>query len=360
MKRLYFVILLNFISIISVMSHELSSTNANQYVIIKKSWLDLNVVRDGVTGTAIHVSMEAHGYKGMNLNVTSFLDSPKGTPVKDTNGRYNNFEGNVCAFVELNNVAWDGTVWEDLVLFLPNDEIHPTPGEKEYFLHTFVFCDGKILGDIWSGSFFMKGPQQSSGGNQNNYSGNNINPQQEVQEANRRLGSSIFYYRICDLCNGYKNCVYCNGRGLCGTCNGSNVCTGCHGSGKVNHYALGWITCFTCGGNGQCLKCGYTGRCDCHRHTGPAGTCARCKGQGMIKELYPQYANGYVPAGGGGGNSSFNNNSGGGKIQCSSCGGTGRCRMCGGSGVSVGTDNYNCKTCYGTKKCPGCRGNGYY
>lgn len=335
-------------------------TSASQSLTIKKSWIELNVVENGVTGTRIHISMEVHGYKGRNLNVTSFLDSPKGIPVKDTNGRYLNYEGNVCTFVELNNEPYDGTVWEDLVLFLPNDEIHPTPGEKEYFLHTFVFCDGNILGSIWSGSFTMKGPQQSSNNNVNNSHGSNMTPLQEVQEANRRLGNSIFYYRMCDICKGNKNCIYCNGHGRCDRCNGSNVCQVCHGNTKVYYNNVGWITCASCGGKGQCIWCQYTGRCICHRFKGTAGQCYKCEGQGMTKELRPQYSTGNATIGGGNTGSGSSNNSGNGKITCSSCGGSGKCRMCGGYGVSVGTDNYNCKTCYGTKKCPGCRGNGYY
>lgn len=46
----------------------LLSTDAQPTLRLKKNWIDLNVMRDGVKGTVIHLSMEAIGYKGANMN----------------------------------------------------------------------------------------------------------------------------------------------------------------------------------------------------------------------------------------------------------------------------------------------------
>lgn len=188
MKKVYFLL---FACILAVTAHanttensmrkstEVLSMQASQpSVRMKKSWIELNVMHDGVKGTMIHVNMEADGYKGANMQLISFLDSPKGESVKDTNGKYCNTQGYVCTWADLNNLPYDQCVWDDLKLFLPNSEIHPKPGKHEYFLHTFLIKDGKSLGDIWSGSFNMTGAEQQSNSSKQQSSNGNGNRKQ--------------------------------------------------------------------------------------------------------------------------------------------------------------------------------------
>lgn len=134
---------------------------------INRSWIDLNVTRNGVEGTVIHMDMGTKGLKGKNIKVISFLDSPKGVGVKDTNGNLCNTQGNVCVWLDT-KADYEHTTWKDLTLFLPNNEIHPKPGANEYFLHTFIFVEGKALADVWSGSFRMTGNMNNRSLQQNN------------------------------------------------------------------------------------------------------------------------------------------------------------------------------------------------
>lgn len=227
-------------------------------------WLEHNVMHDGVKCLAIHnvfsVWCSSSGESGQ---ITAFLDYSRGTGHKDTNGRYCNYEGNVCV-----SGTWtdriNGTRYNDYVLYLPNDEIHPVQGPHTYYIRSFLFFKGEILCHSDFVTFDMTGSYSQAAAPRNNNSKNEvpahpvapIRPDPDDTYWEGLIGTIYTRYwahpdggatiqqdwkcyactlkpGYCNICQGsgngyisigrYLACVACNATGICGTCGGDAI-----------------------------------------------------------------------------------------------------------------------------------------
>ena len=92
---------------------------------IQEVTVDHNVYENNVKGMKIHVKFNIQGCKGESCRAIAYFYYADGSPVKDTNGLYHDTAGNVSVGKDF-NPGYDDTIYNDLVIFMPNSEIHST------------------------------------------------------------------------------------------------------------------------------------------------------------------------------------------------------------------------------------------
>lgn len=112
-----------------------------QSVSFKNIWLEHNVSSGNTTGMRIHVQFEIDFMKDKSCQAIAYFECPKGTGVDDRNGKYCTVDGKVST-PEFFTPPYDGTVYDDFTLFIPNGELHLYPGEKTYYVKVGVWDNG--------------------------------------------------------------------------------------------------------------------------------------------------------------------------------------------------------------------------
>lgn len=322
--------------------------------VFHKIWLEHNVTHDGVKCLAIHNEFSVWCSRtGEEGDIISYVDYTKGVGHKDTNGRYRTTDGNVCVSRKWKDNI-NGTRYHDFILYLPNDEIHPVPGNHTYFVRSFLFFKGQVLCHSEFVSFDMAGNKPQPNNNANAYR----HVAQRDPNYNYVECSNCHGQKKCPGCHGTRNCNYCSGTGRCSQCNGNK------GTNVWSGFNYVWFNCSKCIGRGTCNLCAGSGNCQCSRGSNPTnGYCVICKGEGVVKQpkIKPNSGgNNVIIINQGGGSRGTRINTESAPQQCYSCSGTGRCRSCNGTGFNAYTDTGNCKVCYGNGRCVGCRGTGHY
>lgn len=242
-----------------------------QSVVINNKWIEHDVTQNGVKGMKIHIDFNAKNMKGRKGDVIVYFEYPKGTGLKDLNGRYRTKNGNVCVS-EYFTPKYDNSHYSDFIIFMPIDEIHMKKGKLTYY------CDIRIqdtsTGKFLNGNTYLSFTGTSQGDNANNHYANNSNKRNDnsnrsVQTWREELGYGMFAINQGDP-NGarqrtiYRACVACRGSVLCGNCRGTRMCTICNGQGGIITAGYGrYLPCAACGQTGRCGVCHGTGKCVC-------------------------------------------------------------------------------------------------
>ena len=257
-----------FVAILGLLvSAALSAASAT----FKKIWLEHNVMQDGEKGMKVHVAFDISGMKGQKCKAIAYFDHPKGTGVKDRNGRYCTTDGNVCSSTQF-TPGYPNTTYSDLSIFIPNSELHLLSGKRTYYTRVFIqMPNGKFLANSNFASFDGTG---SNASNSNNYANNNANRSNNISNGSGRrwredAGYGMFY--DCQEMNGgmisktlYGRCTACRGTSACGGCYGTAVCSICQGRGGIITAGYGnYIPCAACYQSGRCQICKGTGKCVC-------------------------------------------------------------------------------------------------
>ena len=136
---------------------------------VTRTWLEHGVTQNGEQGMMVHVEFDVQGMKGVSGKAVAFIDSPKGTGWKDTNGQYCTNTGNVCAST-IFKPSYDNSHYSDLNIFFPYGELHLAPGKKEYFCTVYIHDSNKYIAHGEFVSFTGTGssgntpaPQQQAG-----------------------------------------------------------------------------------------------------------------------------------------------------------------------------------------------------
>ncbi|MDE5886235.1 MAG: hypothetical protein K2H46_01475 [Muribaculaceae bacterium] len=233
-----------------------------------------NVNYSGVKNLEIIMDVTVHNLKGYDISFNAYIETPKGVGHKDTNQRYCTRDGKVSTSKKVKSI-YDHCEWEELILHLPNSEIHPLPGKNTYYIQVLAYYDGKCIGRSDYVSFNMEGDSQSLGSRQS------VRKDNGYDEAKTDM-------KI--------DCVLCHRTGKCGICGGLGYTVPMYGYSK-----------------GQCVPCS-----NC-----TDGKCRACLGKGY-SIVQSRNGNVYVdgryvpPASGSSGGSSTSS-----KTGCSKCGGTG-------------------------------------
>lgn len=335
----------------------------------EKIWLEHNVMQNGEKGMKIHVKTTVLNMKGKKCMAVAFFDCPKGVGVPDRNGKYCNSEGKVCATTDI-TPGYDNTIYNDLVIFIPNNEIHFLPGKKTYYTRVFIQGpNGMIPGNSDFVNF------SATGSDNNPVVSNKKNNSPTVKNGSTKtwreeLGYGMFAINI-EYTSGLRSrtiwrlCSVCRGSKLCGNCYGTKLCTICGGNGHIISAGYGtYIPCAACGFTGRCGICHGSGLCICSKFDYPGyqpGSTITLGPDG--KEIYnsrtPNSNNSFV---GNSSNSSSgfhspSNNSSSNKKdkrKCVACGGSGKCEN-----WNLGSVTLSGQYCSGSGKCSNCNGKGY-
>lgn len=292
-----------------------------QSVVINNKWLEHNVTEDGVKGMKIHVDFNIKGMKGKKGKVLVYFEYPKGTGIKDLNGRYCTTGGKVCTSSTF-TPGYDNSHYRDFEVFIPIDEIHMKKGKFTYY------CDIRIQ-DLTSRKFlngktYLSFTGTSQGDNGGNHYANNSNRNNNSSEQTWReeLGYGMFAINHGDP-NGvrqrtiYRACSACGGTTQCGNCYGLKMCPICGGQGGIITAGYGnFIPCLACD-RGRCGVCHGTGKCACANYDYPGympGSTLVIGPNGEV--IYNSYDDGSSSV-----SSSRSSSSSSSRGSCSKCGG---------------------------------------
>lgn len=87
---------------------------------------------------AIHLNFKAHYMTDHGGMVVAFFESPKGTGVKDTNGKYRTKGGNVCTYSDF-GTHYTHSRFTDFKLLIPNSELHAARGTHTYYVKVSIY-----------------------------------------------------------------------------------------------------------------------------------------------------------------------------------------------------------------------------
>lgn len=274
MKRILFT-LVSLLMIVSL-------TNAAN-VVFKQIWLEHNVQQNGQKGMKVHIAFSISGMQGQKCSAIAYFDSPKGTGVKDTNGRYCTTSGTVCSSRTF-TPNYANTSFSDFGIFIPNSELHLLPGKRTYYTRVFIQApNGSFLGNSEFASFDGTGSSSNNSYYSNQKSINNA--QQAPQNTKSQSSHVVSRTReeiqmgfvITEVySNGftqrttYYPCTSCRGSRLCQSCRGTRRCGICNGQGGIISAGMGnYYPCYSCNSTGFCSLCKGSGSCICTNYEYP-------------------------------------------------------------------------------------------
>jgi len=101
---------------------------------IKDVTVEHNVMKDGVKGMKILVDFEVQNMKGIRGRCSAYFYYENGNKVLDTNGEYKTTDGQVSSGKDF-KPNYDNSVFTDLEIFIPNNEIEVGTGKHDVKFH---------------------------------------------------------------------------------------------------------------------------------------------------------------------------------------------------------------------------------
>lgn len=115
-----------------------AQTASKAEAIIHNVSIEHNKEINGTKYMAIHVKFETHYMADSGGRLVAFFEMPKGTGVKDLNGKYCTTDGNVSVGLNFGS-HYIHSSYSDKVLLIPNSEIHPVTGKHTYYIKVGVY-----------------------------------------------------------------------------------------------------------------------------------------------------------------------------------------------------------------------------
>jgi len=97
---------------------------------IHKIWLDHNAVVNDQRGMRIHTKFDVNNHKGNELELSAYFYDKDGARLLDNDGLYKTPEGQVGVGSGTLRPGFDGTRYNDQVLFMPYDQLDVSVGES--------------------------------------------------------------------------------------------------------------------------------------------------------------------------------------------------------------------------------------
>ena len=290
-----------------------------QTATVNKIWLEHGAVQNNVKGLKVHVSFDVEQMKGRNGKVIAYFDSPKGTGVKDKNGRYCTTSGTVCTSEQF-CPRYEASTYSDFTVFIPNEELHLYPGKRDYYCRAFILdvesdeflANSDFVSFSGTGASRHSNANQSAGERGDQVKVVNLPGGGEIKTITRPNGSITTITR--------KQCMFCHGTTVCAVCSGLGgrwgyggiwyPCTGCFQTCKCSFCENGYqVSTVTVNSNGQSYG------------TSSGGYVASGDGAGVVV-TGPRGTRAY-PRGGSSGTNNRSRSSSGSRSTCSACRGKG-------------------------------------
>lgn len=166
MKRLF--LLLALLTVMSAVGFAYTAS-------VKFVKFDYDVMHDGRPSLCAHYKVKVTGLKGKKVKLTMYIESPKGTPVKDLNNSYRTTSGGVSAS-NTGTATYDNSVWSDFPVYIPHSEIHAMPGKRTYYVQALLWDENqKELARSDYSTFTMTGSSKETGASRSTGSGTSRN-----------------------------------------------------------------------------------------------------------------------------------------------------------------------------------------
>jgi hypothetical protein len=110
-------------------------------------WIEHNVKQDGVSGMMMHFKFTTYDMKDMDADVAVYFsyNNAAGTQLKDKNNKYVSSSGYVAVYKDI-KPAYAETTYDDLQIFMPNDEFDLDPGAYKLILDAkLIYAKGGLI-----------------------------------------------------------------------------------------------------------------------------------------------------------------------------------------------------------------------
>jgi hypothetical protein len=106
------------------------SNNSSASTKFDRMWVDYNVTEKGRRGMRIHTKFWVYNLKNQNLYLAIYFQKKDGSKLYTNNRNFRSKDGQVAVYRSL-KPAYDETIYEDLTLFMPYDELNLASGTYE-------------------------------------------------------------------------------------------------------------------------------------------------------------------------------------------------------------------------------------
>ncbi|MFI5188565.1 MAG: hypothetical protein ACHQF0_17665 [Chitinophagales bacterium] len=118
---------------------------SSPHATFSKQWIDYDVYEDGVKGMRIHLKFSAYEMKGLESYIAIFFQDDYGNKLKDKNQKFYSSGGDVALY-KLLNPCCDETVYDDLQLFMPYNELDLDAGNYNLTMDVdVIYKDGTLI-----------------------------------------------------------------------------------------------------------------------------------------------------------------------------------------------------------------------
>lgn len=122
------------ITITSTSTPKVQTANAS----IEEIWIEHNKMHNDVKCMEIHAKLTTHYMDNEGGRLVALFETPKGTALRDVNNNYRTVDGQVSVGTDFGS-HYEHTKYPDIVMIIPNSEIHAVTGQKDYFIRLGVY-----------------------------------------------------------------------------------------------------------------------------------------------------------------------------------------------------------------------------
>lgn len=105
---------------------------------IEDVWIEHNKMYNGIKCMEIHAKLTTHYMDDEGGRLVALFDSPKGTALRDVNNNYRTENGQVAVGTDFGS-HYEHAKYPDLVMIIPNTEIHAVKGQNDYYIRLGVY-----------------------------------------------------------------------------------------------------------------------------------------------------------------------------------------------------------------------------
>lgn len=88
----------------------------------ERMWVDYDIVQGGEKGMRIHVKFKVYEMKGMSGYLAIYFQEKDGTPLQDSNSKFDSADGTVAVYREI-TPGYATTAYDDYQVFMPYSEL---------------------------------------------------------------------------------------------------------------------------------------------------------------------------------------------------------------------------------------------
>lgn len=120
--------------------------------------VDYNVIENGRKGMRIHVDFSTLNLKGVNSYLAIYFEKKDGSPILTNNRDYRSTTGQLMVYQKL-TPAYDNTVYKDITLFMPYDELSLSRGRHDLRMEISVIHEnGDLVTQLERYDFWYEQP----------------------------------------------------------------------------------------------------------------------------------------------------------------------------------------------------------